>query len=179
MRKTTIYRIKNWAAYNQSLVQRGNLTVLLSEEALAGWRYAEPTQRSAQFLYSDLVIETTLTFRKLFRLPLRQIEEFVQLLLDMMNVSLRVPDHTTLSRRQKGLSVDLPIWLRGQPRHLLIDSTELKLHREWKTRQHGWTRRRTWRKLHLGIDADTGEVTAETLTEAEADDASQVKPMLA
>lgn len=179
--KKTVYRVKNWAAYDQALVQRGSLTVWLSEEAIDGWRYTGPTQRGAQFLYSDLAIETTLTFRKLFRLPLRQSEGFVQSLLDIMDVSLSAPDHTTLSRRQKGLSIDLPVQPSDQPRHLVVDSTGLKLYGEgeWKTRQHGWTKRRTWRKLHLGIDADTGEVVAETLTEAGTDDASQVKPMLA
>ena len=179
--KKTVYRVKNWAAYDKALVQRGSLTVWLSEEALDGWRYTGPTQRGAQFLYSDLAIETALTFRKLFRLPLRQTEGFVQSLLDLMDVPLRAPDHTTLSRRQTGLTVDLPVQPSDQPRHLVVDSTGLKLYGEgeWKTRQHGWTRRRTWRKLHLGIDADTGEVTAETLTDAGTDDASQVKPMLA
>ena len=158
--KKTLYRVKNWATYDQALVQRGGLTVWLSEEAMDGWRYAGPAQRGAQFLYSDLSIETTLTFRKLFRLPLRQTEGFVQSLLGLMGLPLSAPDHTTLSRRQKGLTVDLPVRPCEQPRHLVVDSTGLKLYGEgeWKTRQHGWTKRRTWRKLHLGIDADTGEV---------------------
>ena len=179
--KKTVYRVKNWATYDQALVQRGRLTVWLSEEAMDGWRYAGPAQRGAQFLYSDLAIETALTFRKLFRLPLRHTEGFVQSLLGLMGLPLSAPDHTTLSRRQKGLTVDLPVRPCDQPRHLVVDSTGLKLYGEgeWKTRQHGWTKRRTWRKLHLGIDADTGEVVAETLTEAGTDDASQVKPMLA
>ena len=79
--KKTVYRVKNWATYDQALVQRGRLTVWLSEEAMDGWRYAGPAQRGAQFLYSDLAIETALIFRKLFRLPLRQTEGFVQSLL--------------------------------------------------------------------------------------------------
>ena len=179
--KKVVYRVKNWSAYDQALVQRGSLTVWLSEEALDSWGYGGPTQRGAQFVYADLAIETALTFRKLFRLPLRQTEGFVQSLLGLMGLPLSAPDHTTLSRRQKGLTVDLPVRPCDQPRHLVVDSTGLKLYGEgeWKTRQHGWTKRRTWRKLHLGIDADTGEVVAETLTEAGTDDASQVKPMLA
>ena len=131
-------------------------------------------------MYADLAIETALTFRKLFRLPLRQTEGFVQSLLGMMGLPLNAPDHTTFSRRQKGLAVNLPVHPSDRPRHLMVDSTGLKLYGEgeWKTRQHGWTKRRTWRKLHLGIDADTGEVVAQTLTQAATDDASQVKPML-
>lgn len=179
--KKTIYRVKNWSAYDQALVQRGSLTVWLSEETLAGWYYSGPTQRGAQFVYSDQAIEAALTFCKLFHLPLRQTEGFVRSLLSLMGLKLSAPDHTTLSRRQKGLTVDLPVHPSDQPRHIAVDSTGLKLYGEgeWKTRQHGWTTRRTWRKLHLGLDVDTGEVTAETLTEAGTDDASQVKPMLA
>jgi len=136
--KKTVYRVKNWATYDQALVQRGRLTVWLSEEAMDGWRYAGPAQRGAQFLYSDLAIETALTFRKLFRLPLRQTEGFVQSLLGLMGLPLSAPDHTTLSRRQKGLTVDLPVRPCDQPRHLVVDSTGLKLYEgEWKTRQRG------------------------------------------
>ena len=76
-KEKTIYRVKNWAAYDQALIQRGHLTVWLSEEAVQGWRYAGPPQRGAQFVYSDLAIETALTLRKLFKLPLRQTEGFV------------------------------------------------------------------------------------------------------
>ena len=172
--KKVVYRVKNWSAYDQALVQRGSLTVWLSEEALDSWGYAGPTQRGAQFVYADLAIETALIFRKLFHLPLRQTEGFVQSLLGMMGLPLNAPDHTTFSRRQKGLAVNLPVHPSDRPRHLMVDSTGLKLYGEgeWKTRQHGWTKRRTWRKLHLGIDADTGEVVAQTLTQAATDDAS-------
>ena len=180
-KKKVVYRVKNWAAYNQALVHRGNLTVWLSQEAVNGWRYRGPAQRGAQFYYSDLAIETALTFRTLFNLPLRQPQGFVQSLLGLMGLNLPAPDYSTLSRRQAGLEVDLPVKPTGQPIHLVVDSTGLKVYgeSEWKVRQHGWTQRRTWRKLHLGINADTGEVVAQTLTEAGRDDASQVKSLLA
>ena len=67
-KKKVVYRVKNWSAYNRSLIQRGHLTVWLSQEAIDGWRYDGPSQRGAQFLYSDQAIETTLTLRKLFGL---------------------------------------------------------------------------------------------------------------
>ena len=125
--KKVVYRVKHWSAYDQALVQRGSLTVWLSAEAINGWRYAGPTQRGAQFLYSDLAIETALTFRKLFCLPLRQTEGFVQSLLGRMGLPLSAPDHTTLSRRQKGRAVDVPIHPSDPPRHVVVDSTGLKL----------------------------------------------------
>ena len=175
-----VYRIKNWAVYNESVVQRGSLTVWLSQEAIDGWRYAGPSPRGAQFLYSDQAIETALTLRKLFGLALRQTEGFVQSLLSMLDLDLSAPNYSTLSRRHPGLQVDLPVKPTHKPRHLVADSTGLKLYGEgeWQVRQQGWTQRRTWRKLHLGFDAHTGEVVAQTLTAAGTDDASQVRPML-
>ncbi|HIG55338.1 MAG TPA: hypothetical protein EYG11_23625 [Candidatus Latescibacteria bacterium] len=106
--KRIVYRVTNWATYEQGLIQRGRLDVWVSEAVLDAWRYSGPSQRGAQFYSSDLAIETALTIRKLFKLPLRQTEGFVQSLLDLLGA----PDHTTLSRRQKGLSIDLGV----QPR---------------------------------------------------------------
>jgi len=179
--KKIVYRVTNWSAYEQGLIQRGRLDVWVSEDVLDAWRYTGPPQQGAQFYYSDLAIETALTIRKLFKLPLRQTEGFVQSLLDLLGLALEAPDHTTLSRRQEGLPIDLGVQPSRKRRHLVVDSTGLKLYGEgeWQVREHGWTKRRTWRKLHLGTDAETGEITAETLTEASVDDASQVRPILA
>ena len=74
----------------------------------------------------------------------------------------------------------MPVHASDTPKHLVDDSTGLKLYGEgeWQVRQQGWTQRRTWRKLHLGLDAYTGEVVAQTLTVAGTDDVSQVQSML-
>lgn len=175
-----VYRVSNWSTYNQALIDRGSLTVWLSEEALSGWHYQGPTQRGAQFFYSDLAIETTLTLRKLFDLGLRQSQGLVTSLFALMRVDLKAPSYSTLSRRQAELKIELPVRSKEEPIHLVVDSSGLKIfgEGEWKVRQQGWTQRRTWRKLHLGIDADTSEIVAQTLTTASRDDASQVKPML-
>ena len=178
--KKMVYRVSNWSTYNQALIDRGSLTVWLSEEALSGWHYQGPTQRGAQFFYSDLAIETTLTLRKLFDLGLRRIQGLVTSLFALMRVDLKAPSYSTLSRRQAELKIELPVRSKEEPIHLVVDSSGLKIfgEGEWKVRQQGWTQRRTWRKLHLGIDADTSEIVAQTLTTASRDDASQVKPML-
>jgi len=178
--KKTTYRVKNWSTYNQALIDRGRLTVWLTEEALFGWRYQGPTQRGAQFFYSGLAIETTLTLGKLFDLGLRQSQGLVTSLFALMKVDLKAPSYSTLSRRQADLEIDLPVRSKEEPIHLVVDSSGLKIfgEGEWKVRQQGWSQRRTWRKLHLGIDADTGEIVAQTLTMASRDDASQLKPML-
>ena len=98
----------------------------------------------------------------------------------MIGLAVRVPDHTTLSRRQAGLTVDWPLQPKDQPLHLVVDATGLKGYGEgeWKVRQHGWNKRRTWRKLHLGVDEATGEIVAQTLTTNSQDDAGQVEPLL-
>ena len=178
--KEMVYRVSNWSTYNQALIDRGSLTVWLSEEALSGWHYQGPTQRGAQFFYSDLAIETTLTLRKLFDLGLRQSQGLVTSLFALMRVDLKAPSYSTLSRRQAELEIELPVRSKEEPIHLVVDSSGLKIfgEGEWKVRQQGWTNRRTWRKLQLGIDADTSEIVAQTLTTASRDDASQVKPML-
>ena len=121
------YHVKNWRAYNRSLVQRGSLTVWLSQEAIDGWRYDGPAQRGAQFLYSDQAIEMALTLRKLFGLALRQTQGFVQSLLALLALELSAPDYSMLSRRHRGLKVPVPVPPTDEPRHLVADSTGLKL----------------------------------------------------
>ena len=177
---SSVYRVRNWSAYDQALKQRGNVTVWFSAEAIQAWEYEGPAQRGAQFLYSDLAIETALTLRLIYHLPLRQTEGFVESLLGLMELDLSTPDHSTLSRRQGGLQVELPTRPTQEPIHVVVDSSGLKVYGEgeWKVRQHGWSVRRTWRKLHLGVNEATGEIVAETLTENSVDDASQVAPLL-
>lgn len=183
-----LYRLSNWSEYNRALVQRGSLTVWLSEEAIKAWEYDGPPQHGAQYTYSALAIETCLTLRAVYHLALRQAQGFVGSLLDLMGVDLPVPDYSTLSRRADDLSVCLskkaagaePAGQDGEPRHIVIDSTGLKVYGEgeWKQRRHGKSKRRTWRKLHLALDPETGEITATELTDNATDDASQVEPLL-
>jgi hypothetical protein len=179
----TIYRLKNWSAYNQALVNRGRITLWLSEEALSAWYYEGPPQRGAQYSYSDLAIETSLTLGKLLHQPLRQTQGLVQSLLVLMDTDLEAPDYSTLSRRQGALQVVLPVKAKapGEGLQVVVDSSGLKIYGEgeWRTRGYGQSYRRTWRKLHLSIDVATGEIVAQTLTLAGVDDGSQVKPMLA
>ena len=175
-----IYRVRNWSAYDQALKQRGSVTLWFAPEAVAAWNYQGAAQRGAQFVYSDLAIETALTLRLIYHLPLRQTEGFVESLLHVMGLDLSAPDHSTLSRRQEGLSVALPTRTTQEPIHVVVDSSGLKVYGEgeWKVRQHGWSVRRTWRKLHLGVNEATGEIIAQTSTENSVDDAAQVTPLL-
>ena len=179
--------MRNWSAYDAGLRHRGSLTVWFPVDVASAWYYQGPPQRGAQYTFSEGAIQTVLTLRMIYHLPLRQTEGFVASVLDLMGLDLAVPDHSTLSRRQAGLAVDVSVQPTTEPTeptepiHLVVDSTGLKVYGEgeWKVRQHGQTQRRTWRKLPLGVDEATGEIVAQTLTTNSQDDASQVECLLA
>jgi hypothetical protein len=173
------YRVTNWAEYDASLRQRGSLTVWFSEEAIAAWKAEPRTTRGGQPHYSALAIRTALTLRAVFQLALRQTEGLIGSILRLLRLDLAVPDHSTLSRRAETLEVPKPISRTG-PVHLLVDSTGLQLcgAGEWLVEKHGTRRRRSWRKLHIGVDASTGQILASELTPHDVDDGSQVEPLL-
>ena len=144
-------------------------------EAIAAWK-AEPRRtRGGQPWYSPLAILTALTLRAVFRLAYRQAEGLISSIVDLLGLSLRVPDHTTLSRRAATLDVPRPrcTGAGGRLMHLLVDGTGLKLcgKGEWLLEKHGTATRRSWRMLHLGVDAGTGRIVASTLTRKDMDDA--------
>lgn len=174
------YRVTNWAEYDAALRQRGSLTVWFTEEAIAAWRAEPRTTRGGQPHYSALAIRTALTLRAVFRLALRQTEGLIGSILRLLGLDLAVPDHSTLSRRAETLDVPKPCPSSRGPVHLLVDSTGLRLcgPGEWLIEKHGTRTRRSWRKLHIGVDAETGEILASELTASDADDSSQVEPLL-
>jgi hypothetical protein len=173
------HRVTNWLAYEAGLRARGSLTAWFSEAAIEAWRAAPRTTRGGQLRYSALAIETALTLRAVFHLALRQTEGLIGSLLRLLGLDLAVPDHTTLSRRAETLDVPRPRHGR-KPVHLLVDSTGLRLcgPGEWLIEKHGTRRRRSWRKLHLATDADSGRIVASLLTDRDADDGSQAGPLL-
>src|SRR5450631_525951 len=130
--------------------------------------------------YSALAITTALTMRMVFGLGLRQTEGLIGSIIGLLGLDLAVPDHSTLSRRAKTLEVPLPRPVATGPLHLLVDSTGLKLGGagEWLIEKHGTSRRRSWRKLHIGVDADSGEIVAVEVTTKEIDDAAMADALL-
>jgi hypothetical protein len=174
-------QVINWREYDASLCQRGSLTVWFSEAAIEGWRAAPRTTPGGQPWYSPLAILTALTLRAVFRLALRQTEGLIGSILQLLGLDLAVPDHTTLCRRAEALKVPRPRPSgESEAVHLLVDSTGLKLcgAGEWLLEKHGTRTRRSWRKLHIGMDADTCEIVAAALTPHDVDDGSQVGPLL-
>src|SRR5436309_1409415 len=159
------HKVANWREYDASLRQRGSLTVWFTDEAVAAWAAEPRTTRGGQPWYSALAILTALTLRAVFRLAYRQAEGLIGSIIGLLGLALRVPDHTTLSRRAATLEVPRPQRQSGahaEALHLLVDSTGLKLcgAGEWLVEKHGTKSRRAWRKLHIGVDAGTGQIVA-------------------
>ncbi|GLJ00513.1 IS5 family transposase [Sphingobium sp. BS19] len=173
------YRTTNWSAYNAALKRRGSLEIWFDPGMQ--WLSAPSGRPGRPLRFSDSAIELCLTLKALFGLPLRQVTGLVASLLKLAGLDWLVPDYTTLCRRQKTLTVALG----GRPSsgglHLLVDSTGIKMtgEGEWKTRKHGASYRRQWRKVHLGIDAETLEIRAIEVTTNGIGDAPVLPDLLA
>lgn len=179
-RRKALYRVKNWSEYDQVLVQRGSITFWLSDDFETTWQYAGKKQRGSQFDYSDQAMVIMQTVKNVFHLPNRGTEGFMRSIFELMGIRLSVPDHTTLSRRGKELKVTLPRKASGHL-DIVMDSSGLKIYGEgeWKVRTHGKSKRRTWRKLHVGMDPVSGEIQAAALTTNSISDDQMVEPLLA
>lgn len=178
-----VYRLRNWSQYNESLKQRGALDVWIDKRALKSWQVKLPParrRRGAQPIYSDLAISSTLMFGIVFGQRLRQTEGLARSVFKLMKINLPVPDYATLSRRGRRVKIKIP--KRKYAKHeklvLVLDSSGLKVfgEGEWKVRQHGYARRRTWRKIHLAVTPQ-GELRAVELTPNSVHD-SQTAPSL-
>lgn len=181
MKKKTAYRTRNWTEYNRALKQRGSLTVWISKDALANWTTTELTgEPGASPIYTALAIETMATVQAIYSLPGRQTQGFLESIFELMNIDLPVPDHSTLSRRRKSLNITLPVQDRDKSRHLVVDSTGVKVYGEgeWKVRQHGWSYRRTWLKLHLCVDETTLEIVSAVASTNDVSDAEVLPDLL-
>jgi Transposase DDE domain len=177
-----VYRVKNWKEYNESLVQRGDITLWFSEDAIAAWEHANREVKVGRpFTYSDTAIECLLVLRELFRLPYRQTEGLGRALVKLMEVEVAIPDFTSLAKRAAKLGVSLELSSSQVPIDIVIDSTGLKVFGagEWRSDAYRHPKRRTWRKLHLSINAASQEIVAETLTSNKCDDADMVPAILA
>lgn len=175
------YRVTNWSAYDEALVKRGNVTLWFAEEVLvAQWKPSATAKRGAVVQYSDMAIQTMLTLKAVFRLTYRSVEGFGRSLVQLMGLDLRIPDHTSLSRHAKTLTVVIPRRTDTDPLHIVIDSTGLKVYGEgeWKVRQHGVSKRRTWIKVHLAVDSAILDVVGVEVTTPKWTDAEVFEDLL-
>lgn len=172
------YRTKNWPAYNKALKDRGSLTIWFNPEAT--WKAAPTGKRGRQPRYSDAAIQAYLTLKVLFGMPLRQATGFVESLLKLVDLDWEVPNFSTLCRRHKTLLVAIPYQGSKGALNLLIDSTGIKAEGEgeWNARKHGGAKRRLWRKIHIGIDAETLEIRAVEVTSSNIGDPPMLPNLL-
>jgi hypothetical protein len=149
---------------------------------LANWHPLPEGQRKrgGQRRYSDQALTCLLLLKAVYKLPYRQTIGFAQSILNLLQAGVTVPDYTLLCKRSVDLQVDLSVSQSDEPKHVVIDSSGLKVYGEgeWKVRQHGYSKRRTWRKLHLSVNESTQEIEAVALTEAGVDDAEMGEELL-
>lgn len=163
--QTARNRVRNWAAYNAGLIKRGNVTMWIDEAALARTSNSESTCVHPR-PYGDARIQALLGSKTVFRRPPRALQGFAQSLRDLAFATLPVPNYTALCHRAQTLEVQLPIVRDGEPIHLVVGSTGVKVYGEgeWEVHRHGYSKRRRWRKIHLRHDANTAQVRAALMT---------------
>jgi hypothetical protein len=165
------------------LKNRGSITLWLSEDAVESWKHKGKKQKGGQYKYSDPCIEVCCMIRKVYRLALRQTEGLVTSIIAVMGLKMDVPDYTVICRRSKVLKINSLLVKRcnkGEHLHIVMDSTGLKVYGEgeWKVRQHGYSKHRTWRKIHIAMNPEDGMIEAAEMTTNGVDDAAMVKPVL-
>ncbi|WP_244283509.1 IS5 family transposase [Pseudovibrio sp. Tun.PSC04-5.I4] len=154
----------------------------MEESAAKAWFAPKNQRRGQPAKFSELTIETCLQIRVVFGLALRQTQGFVRSVFHLMELVLPVPDFSTLSRRADGLKLSNPkLRTNSEPIALVIDGTGVKIFGagEWQETKHGTRiKRRTWRKLHLCLDLNTGEIVCSELTEDTVSDPTAVPDLL-
>lgn len=178
----TKYKTTNSREYDQSLKNRGSLTIWISEDAINQWNIDSSIKkkRGGQTIYSDFAIETCVVLGMVYKQRLRQTEGFVESIIKLMNVNLEVPDFTTISRRSKHIKIPPCVKRSNEGVVVAIDSTGVKIYgeQEWQKEKYKSTKtRKSWRKLHLAIDVD-GNVLSSALTLHDVGDSSMVSELL-
>lgn len=175
------YRLRNWKHYNAALVQRGSLTLWVSDDVIRAWRNTANTgKRGRPRTYSDTAVLCQATLKEVYHLPLRATQGLMGSMMKLLGLDLPVIHYSQLSRRCALLEVALPRRKKDEALHMVVDSTGVKVfgEGEWKVRQHGYSKRRTWRKLHLGADETTGEIVAAVVTTNNVADSQVLEDLL-
>ena len=181
--KSTRYKVTNWPEYNRSLKNRGNLQVWLPAQTLTNWHYSGTKEKGGQLEYSDTCIEFCLTIKLIFKLGYRQTQGFIESIFVLAKIDLSVPSYSVMCQRCKKLKANDKTNKKSATKtglHVSVDSTGLKVYGEgeWKVRVHGWSKHRTWQKLHLAVNPIDKMILANELTTNGIDDAAMVEPLL-
>jgi len=176
-----LYCINNWSEYNHALINRGSITVWFDKQAIKKWYTQEhAAQKGHPQKYSKIAIQCALTIRSIYHLPFRGTQGFLASLIKLLHLQLEEPNYTTLCRRQKNLAVNLAVRKSSEHLHLVIDSSGMKVYGEgeWKVKKHGKSKRRTWRKLHIGVDSETHDIVVAEVTNDNIHDSKPFDTML-
>ena len=122
---------------------------------------------------------SALIIREVFRLPLRALQGFLMSLVSLLRLTIPIPHYRRICRRSSSLGSQVKRLSRKRPTDLVFDSTGFKVYGEgeWKVRQHGKSKRRTWKKVHLALCPDTNEIVMESLTKNNVADCSVMVEM--
>ena len=173
------YRTTNWPEYNAALRRRGSLLVWLDREM--EWTAPKLGRPGRPQTFSDAAIQFCLSIKVLFGLALRQAIGMVESLLKLAGLDWPVPDYSTLCRRQRTVTIQIPFRRSDGNLNLLVDSTGVKMRGdgEWQVRKHGPSRRRQWRKVHLAMDVATGDIRGVEFTSSREGDSPVLPSLLA
>lgn len=175
------YRVRNWKEYNKALIHRGSITLWVEEASIQGWYEVQPELRGRgrPCLYSDISIRTMLILKQVYRLSLRASQGFMESLIRCLKLPIKAPCYTQVCRRQGAVKLPKLPTLSGSI-HMVIDATGLKVfgEGEWKVRQHGYGKHRTWRKLHIGVDENSQLIVSALLTENNCGDNAKLPELL-
>jgi hypothetical protein len=181
-KKKDKYRTRNWKEYNQSLVNRGSITFWFEESAVQKWYSIERTGKPGRpETYSDDAIRCGLMIRAVFRIALRFLQGFVDSIIRILGLDLVCPHYSVFSRRAKGLHIPVRKLLKpGEKINVIFDSTGVKIfgEGEWKVRKHGYSKCRTWRKVHVGMCADSGQVLVSAISSNNVTDEEAMMHMM-
>ncbi|HCE2380015.1 IS5 family transposase [Vibrio parahaemolyticus] len=175
------YKTTNWKQYNKALINRGSLTFWIDEVAIRQWKQSKQDKRGRPRQFSDLAITTALMVKRVFSMPLRALQGFIDSAFSLANVPIVCPHYSCFSRRAKQVEVSFKPKTRCAIQHLAIDATGLKVYGEgeWKVKKHGTDgKHRVWRKLHLAVDTSTHEVVAAELSLSNVTDAEVLPNLL-
>ena len=175
------YRIQNWKQYNKALSNRGCITFWFDEDSIQSWlNHSKSGHRGKPRTYGDSCIECMLVLKQVYHLPQRATYGLVCSLMQLMKLDFPLPHPAILSRRAGSLDVALPRQKKDGPLHLLVDATGLKVYAEGecKVRTHGIGKRRTWRKLHIAMDANSWEILASVSTTSNVSDKEVLENLL-
>ncbi len=176
------HRARKWKQYNQDLVNRGSITFWFSPEAIAKWHNIERTNKPGRpEEYSDDAIRCGLIVKAVFHIAFRALQGFLKSLIRLLGLGISCPHYSLFCIRAKGLAIPTRKLLRsGEKLNVIFDSTGIKVfgEGEWKVRKHGYTKRRIWRKIHVGMCADTGQVVVSAITTNNVSDGTAMIGML-